>query len=211
MLADVARWSGVPFDLEGDAASTLAALSRVVAVGRRARIAASTEGSIVIDDRWWPVSVRMLAIGLFPFGLVALAYRRHGRLRIAVRPSSDGRTTVWVTGEASRLVSDALWRVLHDLSPLAPPAAGLVESARVRRWRDLRHNIEQRAGAHPWLFSVSFGAVLFVLFSWLSSWVIWTDVASNAVFSVLVVGIAARLLQLWPDNRLINWHSSQLR
>jgi hypothetical protein len=208
MMADVPRWSGIPFELDGDPAATLASLARVTAVGRRARVVSSTEHSIVLEDRWWPVGVRMLAIGLFPFGLVALLYRRRGQLTISVRPGSSGRTTVWVTGAASRLVSAAMWRLLGELSPAAP-STGLVGSARTGRLYDTRRTAERVAGAHPWLFSVASGVIVFLLLSSLSSFR-WKDVVGNAIFSLLIVGIAARALRLWPHNRVINWHSSRL-
>jgi hypothetical protein len=208
MIAAMARWSGVPFEIAGAPSDTLASLGRAAGVGRRARLVASTDESFVIDDRWRPIWARMLAIGLFPFGLVALLYRRRGQLTVAVQPGSSDRTTVWVTGNASRLVSAAMWRVLRELSPDAP-AAVLVARARGGRWGEIRQRCERWASAHPWVFSLTCGTVVFVLSSWWTSWDIWTDVVGNAIFSVVVVGVAARLLQLWPNNRLINWHSSR--
>jgi hypothetical protein len=209
MIAGMPRWSGVPFELDGDPRGTTASLSRVARVGRRARIVASTDTSFAIDDRWWPVWVKVLVVGLFPFGLVALPYRRRGLLTVTARPGSAGRSTVWVTGEASRLVSAATWRVLRELSPRAP-STGVVERMSVSRWAEIRQISERWARAYRWAFSVTLGTIVFVVASSTTSWSLWSDIVGNLIVSFIVVGIAARLLQLWPNNRLINVHSSRL-
>jgi hypothetical protein len=199
----MARWTGVTLELQGDSGDAIRSLCRVTAVCRRARVVSITNEALVIEDRWRPLWVRFLAVALFPFGLVALAYRRTGQLVVLTRPTERDTTEITVTGEASRRLSARMWEAIGQ-TLLGAAAAGTFATAQLGRWDSLRQVAEGRARSRPWTYTLCFGSFVYVLSAATSSWVIWTDIVGNVILAALLAGFAARLLGLWPNNRLIH-------
>ncbi len=92
---------------------------------------------------------------------------------------------------------------------LAPTRAGRTQG-RPDRIGAALHAISAWARAHPWTFTVGLALAVFAL-----SFTVtdpprdgWTEVVGNAVGGLLVATITARLLGLWPHNRLLHWHRS---
>jgi hypothetical protein len=196
-------------ELQGDSGAAIRSLSRVTAVRRQARVVSIINEALVIEDRWRPMWVRFLAVALFPFGLVALAHRRTGQLVVLTRPAGRDTTEITVTGEASRRLTARMWEAIGQTLPDAADADTFA-AAQLGRWDSVRQVAEGRARAHPWTYTLCFGTLVYILSAATSSWVVWTDVVGNVILAVLLAGLAARLLGLWPNNRLIHFGRAPL-
>ena len=70
------------------------------------------------------------------------------------------------------------------------------------------HAIATWARAHQWIFALGLAGAVFALGFVGSSRSGWDAVVGNSVGGALVAAITARLLRLWPHNRLLHWHRS---
>ena len=70
------------------------------------------------------------------------------------------------------------------------------------------HAIATWARAHQWIFALGLAGAVFALGFVGSSRSGWDAVVGNSVGGALVAAITARLLRLWPHNRLLHWRRS---
>jgi hypothetical protein len=75
----------------------------------RVRVTSSAPGQVMVMERWRPVWTIVVAILLFPIGILALLVQREATLVVNVVPGSEG-TQVDIAGEGHENVCDP---VLH--------------------------------------------------------------------------------------------------
>jgi hypothetical protein len=199
----------VKVELDGDSGAAIRSLSRVTAMSKRARVASISNDGLVIEDEWRPFWVVFLAIALFPIGLVVLLHRRAGQVVVLTRPASATTTEVTVTGESSRRLTTTMWRAIGQSRRGASDSDALAV-APLTRWGAARQRGAAWARAHPWTFTVAVALLVYLVGAVSTSWFVWTDVVGNVVFALLITWLAARILGLWPNSRLINWGRATL-
>jgi hypothetical protein len=203
--ARMPTWQNVTIEVVATPAETIAALQSVSDVGERAYVEIWGANSVTIEDLWRPRWVYTLCVALFPIGLPAALYRQHTRLEVSVTYGHNGGSVITLNGNASRRVDGATWRVLSDL---LGDNAGPIRAASRTRLPELRRAAHKWARANPWHFSIGLGVVVLFL-SWSPHWGSWSSAAGAAVATLLLTGLAARALGLWPNNRVIHWRTAR--
>lgn len=90
-------------------------LNVAMAVGPLRNVTATrgAPGAMAITESWWPIRVYVVAILLFPIGLLALLVRDRATLTVSAF-AVDGGTRVQVTGRGHEAVCDPVLAALSN-------------------------------------------------------------------------------------------------
>ncbi|HTW19988.1 MAG TPA: hypothetical protein VME70_07235 [Mycobacteriales bacterium] len=205
----MAKWSGQSFELDGDAAATAASMSRVVCAGSQTRVLPSPNGLLLIEDKWRPHWAWTLAILLFPFGLLALFYRKRGQLVMSIAVTAEGRSTVTLLGETGRRTTTGLWQIIGE-TLADDPDSSEIQATTGSRWSIWRRSAKRWARMHPWPAMAPIGTFALGLSLLAVSPHSWGDAVGAVLLALLLSAAIARGLRLWPNNRVLHWHAVRI-
>lgn len=100
----------------------LRAVAEVVSGLRRADARWAGPGLLTVDEAWRPWWTFVVAVVLFPVGLVALVHIRRERLLVSAEGRGRGAATLVIEGTATAAVSDAVWAAVEILVDVEEPA-----------------------------------------------------------------------------------------